>query len=438
MSGQTHVFNYGRLNNHHEENYQPEANIGLDYNLQSINNGYRFKTLSTPTNQNDNLSVNNSYSEIFLKKKEGIMNRSSSSRSIKNGKNINSQNFQKNQVINITPNAKRDENLKKNIITNSNTNNIYNIPPVHPQTTKNATPSNIPMNNQLNYSNFKQDRSLPQSQSNSIDLSQLTQDKVLSPKANYKFQNNLLIKSQSIEKLRQTERENQNLCEVSELRESNQRRGIKTPTNQNSQRNIISKTNFRNPSSNSKSSMKPKSKLGKNDSFNTLDSSGAVTSVNLYLQRRHTETQEKLQRLKNEKLKKEAQELRDRPKISENSKKIVERISKSGNQNVVERLTSKANERKKLEELSKLEEINRKNSKPVINETSEKLQRTIDDLYFWQNNLNEKREEIRKGKDQIVNQKPKINRESEELLKARNPDYLKNRVEDRLLQKGQM
>jgi hypothetical protein len=128
-------------------------------------------------------------------------------------------------------------------------------------------------------------------------------------------------------------------------------------------------------------------------SINTVDSGKHQTSVDLYLQRRHTETQEKIRKLKNEKMRNETLELRDRPKISENSRKIVEKIVST--QTVFDRLTSNCGERKKIEKLNRLEEITKKNTnRPVINETSEKLQRTIDDLYKWHKNLNDKKQEI--------------------------------------------
>jgi len=40
----------------------------------------------------------------------------------------------------------------------------------------------------------------------------------------------------------------------------------------------------------------------------------------------------------------------------------------------------------------KLEEYYQQNSKPTINKTSQKMQRTIDDLYYWQKCLDDKLE----------------------------------------------
>jgi hypothetical protein len=89
------------------------------------------------------------------------------------------------------------------------------------------------------------------------------------------------------------------------------------------------------------------------------------SSVHLYLQRRHTEAQQKLLKIKSEKMKQETQEVRDRPSISKNSQKIAKKLS--SNQNVVERLTNKRNDTKKQEEISKIYEINNKcQNKPIV------------------------------------------------------------------------
>lgn len=225
------------------------------------------------------------------------------------------------------------------------------------------------------------------SHTNSHDLNNLSQDRILSPKSNYKFTNNILERCKSQEKLRTVskdknlEKENQNLNYLDSSRNSQKRNSLTNSRIDNSQRGISQERR-------------------KNDSFNTQESQN-FTSVDYYLQRRHTEAQEKLQRLKTEKMKKEEAELRDRPKISKNSKKIVQSLVQS-NANVIDRLTSGLYNRKKAEKMNQIEEINRKShEKPKINPTSEKLQRTIDDLYYWQNNLNNKMEEKKLKQSQV-------------------------------------
>lgn len=90
------------------------------------------------------------------------------------------------------------------------------------------------------------------------------------------------------------------------------------------------------------------------------------TSVSNYLQRRHNESQQKIMKIKNEKIINEIKELRDRPNISAKSRKIVEN-SHHINANVFDRLTNKSQSRKKQLEIKKLEEMNNKNTeKPKV------------------------------------------------------------------------
>lgn len=159
-------------------------------------------------------------------------------------------------------------------------------------------------------SNSNQRKSNFNSQNNSLNLSI---DKCLSPKSNYNFHNKLLERSKSTEKLQKVKTNNKSL---------------------NNKNNKYDE-----------------------DMESIRESRGYDSTVHNYLTRRHTETQEKLMKLKNERAKKELNEVRDRPKISKNSRKIIERL-REGNQNVVERLTDKNYNRRKEEELNKLYELN--------------------------------------------------------------------------------
>lgn len=88
------------------------------------------------------------------------------------------------------------------------------------------------------------------------------------------------------------------------------------------------------------------------------------TSVNEYLIRRHLESREKLEQIKNNKFRDEVKELRDRPAISANSKKIAQNIGNK-NVNVFDRLTNSNN--KKEMEIKKLEEYyNHNSNKPKV------------------------------------------------------------------------
>lgn len=101
-----------------------------------------------------------------------------------------------------------------------------------------------------------------------------------------------------------------------------------------------------------------------NNRLNTI----CETSVSDYLQRRHNQSQQKIMKIKNEKMMEEIKELRDKPRISANSRKILENNRGSDpSENVFDRLTNKSYDRKKALELKKLEEINNKNTeKPKV------------------------------------------------------------------------
>jgi len=105
----------------------------------------------------------------------------------------------------------------------------------------------------------------------------------------------------------------------------------------------------------------------KKSSFdNSLHNINNQTSVNFYLVRRHQETQQRLMKIKNDNITQELKEIKDRPKISDNSKKIIEK-SVHSKVNVFDRLTSKSHNRKKELEIKKLEKMNNKNTlKPKV------------------------------------------------------------------------
>ena len=75
----------------------------------------------------------------------------------------------------------------------------------------------------------------------------------------------------------------------------------------------------------------------RSNSNQSRKSNNSVSSVSNYLDKRHQQTQEKMNKIKMDKIKKETEELKPFPQISENSKKIVETLNQGGN--VVDRLT---------------------------------------------------------------------------------------------------
>jgi hypothetical protein len=103
--------------------------------------------------------------------------------------------------------------------------------------------------------------------------------------------------------------------------------------------------------------------LNQNYNYNNTNSNNQ-TSVNEYLLRRHLESKEKLEQIKNNKFRDEVKELKDRPSISANSKKIAENFGNK-NMNVFDRLTY--NNNKKEMEIKKLEDFHNHNlNKPKV------------------------------------------------------------------------
>ncbi len=132
----------------------------------------------------------------------------------------------------------------------------------------------------------------------------------------------------------------------------------------------------------------PKDNLNKSTLLNT--SKHSSSSVSYYLDRRHVETMEKINYMRSEQLKTEYGELREKPQLSKNSLVIAQRL---GNSNVFDRLTNGSQGRRKKDELKIIERNCSKNfDKPRINDSSQQLTRTIDDLLTWKKKVEMKKE----------------------------------------------
>jgi hypothetical protein len=132
----------------------------------------------------------------------------------------------------------------------------------------------------------------------------------------------------------------------------------------------------------------PKDNLNKSTLLNT--SKHSASSVSYYLDRRHVETMEKINYMRSEQLKTEYGELREKPQLSKNSLVIAQRL---GNSNVFDRLTNGSQGRRKKDELKIIERNCSKNfDKPRINDSSQQLTRTIDDLLTWKKKVEMKKE----------------------------------------------
>ena len=174
-----------------------------------------------------------------------------------------------------------------------------------------------------------------------------------------------------------------------------------------------------------------------NKSYN-INNTSIYSSIQPYWHRREIEKINKLENIKNENLKRNEGECRERPLISKNSIKIAKKIS-NNKENVFDRLTNENFKRKHIEEVKKIEELNNKNKNPDINLSSRRLKRSIQDLYKWKNKIERKKNENIIIMNNLYDNKDfKINKNSQEILLERKPDYLNKKVEDRLLEQGKI
>ena len=171
----------------------------------------------------------------------------------------------------------------------------------------------------------------------------------------------------------------------------------------------------------------------KNRNKSNNSNTSIYTSNYSYWEKRTQETQKKLNDIKNEDIRKKQKELRSRPKICKKSNEIAKKLL--NNESVFDRLTNGNSQRKHTEIVKKIEENINQNKNPNINLSSKQIQRSINDLYIWKNNIELKKKE----KINIIykkNNNPKTNKSSEEMLLENKPDYLNMKVEERLFEQG--
>lgn len=159
------------------------------------------------------------------------------------------------------------------------------------------------------------------------------------------------------------------------------------------------------------------------------------SSLNPYWQKREKDKRERMQQIRYEEIEKEKKEIQKKPKINKMSKLIADRLV-SNTENVFERLSNaKIIENKKVN-LQRMRKIIEPTYEPVINEESRKMKRTINDLYNWQNVVERNKTETANNFHKIIGAPVRMNQQSEEILRQRNPDYIKKKVEDRLIEQG--
>ena len=173
--------------------------------------------------------------------------------------------------------------------------------------------------------------------------------------------------------------------------------------------------------------------------YNPNNTSCVYSSADNYWQRRELETQEKLNKIKNEIYQKELGELKEKPTISKNSQKIASKIRSKSTERVYNRLANGYDIRKKNEEIEQIEKKTNRNKAPSINNSSKGMKRTVDDLLQWKAAVERKKIETINNLNTSItsNLVPKINKSSEQILKENKPDYFNKKVEDRLIEQGE-
>ena len=194
---------------------------------------------------------------------------------------------------------------------------------------------------------------------------------------------------------------------------------------------------FSNPLNNSPKKINFNQSKSSNKIYNSNTS--IYSSNQQYWEKRGIKSQNRLNNIKNEKLKKENEENQIKPKIIKKSIEIANKLLNKENENVFERLTNGNIQKVHEENVKKLSKKINPMKNPKINKSSKNIQRSIEDLYIWKNNIERKKKENIKKINQINKKNYKTFRAdniSEEILLERKPDYLNKKVEDRLYEEG--
>ena len=187
-----------------------------------------------------------------------------------------------------------------------------------------------------------------------------------------------------------------------------------------------------------------KSKKNKNNNSNLYYTS-EYSTINSYWNKRAKDTIQKMTQIKNDILQKEENEIQLIPKINQKSKELILNSDKYNIEfnNIYDRLfyinnlNLNLNIDKQNNNKNKIKNSNQIEYQPLINEKSQNMKRTIDDLYIWQN---QKEKKIKQNEEDIfkktVYNKKNTNLTSEIMLKERRPHYINKKVEDRLIEQG--
>jgi hypothetical protein len=180
------------------------------------------------------------------------------------------------------------------------------------------------------YSNFLNRSNLLKAQSQSsnknlsqkikmLNLSESMQNRILSPKTNYRF----VSYAGGLTSKNKTDNKGNSSCKSIDIRS-------RTPKYKKFTREVKKSPSIEK--------IKYNSILNKDKSYNNLNTSKG--SISGYLDQRHNDTVEKINKMKYEKLVEETRELRSTPKLSKTSMKIIDRLVDIKQNNVFDRLSS--------------------------------------------------------------------------------------------------
>jgi len=169
----------------------------------------------------------------------------------------------------------------------------------------------------------------------------------------------------------------------------------------------------------------------------TNNNKSSINSTESYWRKKENEKKKKMEQIKTERILKEEKELQEKPKINDNSKKIMGK-KYNYKTDVFDRLSDFSQIQNHNAQIEKIREQFKENHTPMINDNSKRMKRTVEDLYQWKNKNERKKIESAKYLNKINKKKFAINPQSEEILKEKKSDYINKKVEDRLLEQGRL
>ena len=135
-----------------------------------------------------------------------------------------------------------------------------------------------------------------------------------------------------------------------------------------------------------------KNNFNENITNHKINNTSIYSSNNIYWEKREEETKNKINEIKKEKKNKIEKESKNKPEINKRSNYIANKLI-NNNENVFDRLTNGNFERKYSEKIKNISESLKQNKNPNINLVSKNIERSINDLYIWKDNIERKKRE---------------------------------------------